>query len=155
MSTAERCECFHWAREASNDLPLHHPNCRFADSTTNPSPNRGYAARKSDVPHYRDGSPAAVGHVVRGKGYNLKNADGTLREFIGTVVGVTPGSESCNIQVAHIATIQFEGRMTYPHHRLYHLAGVVGSGPNGNSDPAVGAYIDVEYGQCDHFEKIG
>lgn len=46
------------------------------------------------MPHYRDGTPAQVGDLVKGKPYN------TPREIVGEIISVTPGSESCNCMVA-------------------------------------------------------
>ena|SRR5689334_3619483 len=108
------------------------------------------------MPHYKDGTETKVGDVVRGKGYNLKDADGNLREFVGTVVGVTPGSASCNIQVAHIEARELPESIPLSDYVLseFLLKGVKGSGPNGNSKPSMGGIVRLEYGQCDHFEKI-
>ncbi len=46
------------------------------------------------MPHYRDGTPAMAGDIVKGRGYNVKH------EIIGRVLRVTPGAETCNLQVA-------------------------------------------------------
>lgn len=43
--------------------------------------------------HYQDGTPAQLGDIVRGQGYNLPH------EIIGTVVGLIPGAISCNLRV--------------------------------------------------------
>jgi hypothetical protein len=112
------------------------------------------------MPHYADGTEARCGDVVKGKGYNLKDADGNLREFVGTVVGITPGSASCNVQVAHVVT----GESTEEQliavgklHQHYAQKCVIGCGPAGGKGgtPRVLATIGLEYGQCDQFEKIG
>jgi hypothetical protein len=112
------------------------------------------------MPHYRDGTPAKVGDVVKGKGYNLKDKDGNLREFIGTVVGVVPSSNACNIQVAYIKTVTISTEDMNALTRCYaafERKGVLGCGPGGGSDGTdrTVAVVDLEYGQCDHFEKIG
>ena len=52
------------------------------------------------MPHYKDGSPAKVGDMVRGKPYN------TPHEVTGVVTLVTPGQESCNLKVAFAGTAQ-------------------------------------------------
>lgn len=48
------------------------------------------------MPHYKDGTRAIVGDIVKGKPYN------TDREVIGTVVQITEGAESCNCVVAFL-----------------------------------------------------
>ncbi len=45
------------------------------------------------MPHYKDGTEAKVGDQVIGK---LFNTDGIRA---GTIISITPGSESCNAQV--------------------------------------------------------
>jgi hypothetical protein len=51
------------------------------------------------MPHYKDGTPAQVGDLVKGKPYN------TPREIVGEVISVTPGSESCNCMVAFVEVL--------------------------------------------------
>lgn len=109
------------------------------------------------MPHYKDGTETKVGDVVRGTGYNVKDAAGNLREIVGTVVGVTPGSASCNIQVAYIETTEVPRSLDVVNDWKKLDAwtkGVRGSGPNGNSNPTICGMVHLEYGQCDHFEKI-
>ena len=111
------------------------------------------------MPHYRDGTEAKVGDVVKGVGYNLKNADGTRRVFVGTVVGVTPGSAACNIQVAHVVTdtLGYELALKVARNwKTIAAKGVIGCGPDGGRDGTdrVSACVELEYGQCDEFEKI-
>ena len=50
------------------------------------------------MPHYKDGTEAKVGDVIRGKPYN------TPREIVGVVLSVTPNTESCNCVVAFVET---------------------------------------------------
>jgi hypothetical protein len=47
------------------------------------------------IPRYADGGEARCGDVVRGQTYNCAH------EVIGVVVSVTPGVESCELQVAY------------------------------------------------------
>lgn len=99
------------------------------------------------MPHYADGRPAKIGDRVRGKGYNLKDAQGNLREFEGIVVGVTPGSETCNIKIANLRAGEGKYNDAEGVERSSFNSGAIHAG-----DSAV--VIDVEYGQCDHFNKI-
>lgn len=52
------------------------------------------------MPLYKDGSPAQVGDFVIGKPYNTKEA------IVGRVTSVTPGTESCNCQVAFLDLVE-------------------------------------------------
>ena len=45
------------------------------------------------MPHYKDGTPAQVGDIVRGKGYNVPH------EVVGRVMRVT-ADKHCNLTVA-------------------------------------------------------
>lgn len=51
------------------------------------------------MPHYKDGSPAQVGDIVFGAGYNVKHP------IVGQVLHVQQNSETCNLQVVHIEEI--------------------------------------------------
>lgn len=54
------------------------------------------------MPHYADGSPAAVGDFVTGKPYNTDHV------IAGTIVSITADAESCNCQVAFTEVIDLE-----------------------------------------------
>ena len=57
------------------------------------------------MPHYKDGSSAAVGDVVKGKGYNLKDEQGELREIVGViVVGEATGEHHVGGKYAALVT---------------------------------------------------
>lgn len=108
--------------------------------------------------HYKDGRSAQVGDVVRGKGYNVKDKDGNLKEIIGVVVGVVPNSIACNIQVAYIVSKEVE--LDYANwsnlYDFYAEKGVTGCGPYGGSgNTRIMARVSLEYGECSAFEKIG
>ena len=105
------------------------------------------------MPHYKDGTETKIGDVVRGKGYNCKD------EFIGTVIGITPNSASCSIQVAYIATVEIPPIIR---REQIHFVGeayarrCVGCGAQGGEagSSLVAGMAKLEYGQCDAFEKI-
>lgn len=86
------------------------------------------------MPHYKDGTPAKVGDVVKGKGYNVKH------EIVGILVKLTPGP-TCNVTIAYVG---------------------IGSQLRAHCDrdgkPYEGqplrATAEFEYGQADAFEKI-
>lgn len=75
--------------------------------------------------HYRDGTPAAIGDVVRGRGYNIPHG------VQGVVVGITPGAGSCDLHVAYLR----------PHFPL---------GTRRVIHPA----MDEEHGTCAEFELV-
>lgn len=54
--------------------------------------------------HYKDGTEAKVGDVVKGTVYNY----GRGKEIVGTMISITPGSDSCNCQVAFMRDESFE-----------------------------------------------
>ena len=106
------------------------------------------------MPHYKDGTEVQIGDIAKGTGYNVKGPDKEPIEIVGTVVGITPGSSSCNVQIAHVIAKQLPADFKHPDHRLYHRICVMGNGPNGGSGPQVAATLDLEYSQCDYFELV-
>src|SRR4051812_4906655 len=99
------------------------------------------------MPHYKNGTEAKISDVVKGKGYNVKDKDGHLKEIYGVVVGITPNASSCNIKVAHLTCGESawkdgdgQEKRSFTHGSL-HLG-----------DSAV--MVNCEYGECAHFEKI-
>jgi hypothetical protein len=53
--------------------------------------------------HYKNGDPAAVGHIVKGPHY-APNV-----EILGLVVSTVAGTDACNLNVIPLATIYIEG----------------------------------------------
>jgi hypothetical protein len=48
------------------------------------------------MPHYKDGTPAAIGDIVKGKQYD------SGPEVRGVVVGISPSSDTCNMRIGKI-----------------------------------------------------
>lgn len=48
------------------------------------------------MPHFKDGTPAAIGDKVKGKPYN------TPHEVVGIITSITPDMDSCNCKVAFV-----------------------------------------------------
>ena len=88
------------------------------------------------MPHYSDGTEARVGDVVRGRASYLRDADGELREVVGTVLAVEVGY-TCNLVLA----------VTEVHDGPVPPAGVSIFG-------GIWAQLVIEYGQADHFELV-
>lgn len=67
------------------------------------------------MPHYKDGTEAKVGDQVTGKLYN------TTGIRAGTVVSITPGSDSCNAQVAYVEAVPMpeDGKPPVPGMAVY------------------------------------
>lgn len=85
------------------------------------------------MPHYRDGTPAKIGDVVKGRGYNVPH------EIIGKVVNVREG-DSCTLSVAYVGE-------NCP------LIAPLGTDP-AMPHSGVRAQADIEYGDTKGFEKI-
>lgn len=64
------------------------------------------------MPHYKDGTPAALGDIVKGKPYN------TSHEIVGEVIQITPAADSCNCMVAFIEKIELPSEIIKHIHNL-------------------------------------
>jgi hypothetical protein len=51
------------------------------------------------MPHYKDGTEAKVGDLIKGTGYNIKDANGQPAVISGTLIQITPNSDSCNLVI--------------------------------------------------------
>lgn len=98
------------------------------------------------MPHYANGVEAQIGDRVKGKGYNVKDENGELKEITGVLVGLTRG-ETCNVKVAHLcpgeSTVKTDDGVE---HRAFV--------PNSIHLAETAVAIGVEYGQADHFVKV-
>lgn len=88
------------------------------------------------MPHYKDGTPANPGDIVRGKGYNVKDSGGNLKEIVAVVMSVNPNVQQCNVTL--LIPEQYVGTLT--------------STALGKSGAMFAGTI--EYGQTDHFELV-
>jgi hypothetical protein len=84
----------------------------------------------------------------QGQGYNVKDEKGELKELVGVVHQITPGAGTCNMQLLHsmvpIEPCELSEQIK---------AGKVWTG----SLVVIGNkfyWPQIEYGQCDHFEKV-
>lgn len=108
------------------------------------------------MPHYKDGTEAQVGDIVKGVPYNTGGA-----VVVGEVVQITPGSDACNLIVAFIkVTIspvnldELTKAIGYNrplHYQTRPKGGLVGQG-EGTEQAIFQALTD--YGQIDHFELV-
>jgi hypothetical protein len=51
----------------------------------------------SAMPHYKDGTEAKVGDLIKGTGYNIKDYNNKPSVIVGTLGRITPNTESCNL----------------------------------------------------------
>lgn len=123
--------------------------------------------------HYKDGTEAKVGDLVKGTCYNTKGV------IVGVMLGITPGSNSCNCRVGLLVT-KGMGDLRIPYGRS-----PGSNGPEDQGSPSVmevrthdGSFIvhnegtarkdggvlmpessllvghKVDYSQCDHLELV-
>jgi hypothetical protein len=93
------------------------------------------------LPHYKDGTPAKPGDIIRGTGYNIKDEDGQLQEIVGVLLAVNPNTDVCNVTI--LIPEEFLGNLS-PTSSGTALGGKSGALLAGK----------VEYGQADHFELV-
>jgi hypothetical protein len=70
-------------------------------------PKRSKPKRRKAMLHYKDGTPAQVGDLVKGKPYD------THHEVVGEIVSITPSAEGCNCQIAFVERFQPEAASIY------------------------------------------
>jgi hypothetical protein len=87
------------------------------------------------MPHYKSGTLAAIGDIVRGKGYNIPH------EIIGKVLEISEKSDNCNLTVACVTK-----------ESMILKNDVIGS--PGMTIHYTEVRATIEYGQADQFEKI-
>lgn len=116
--------------------------------------------------HYKDGTEAKVGDLVKGTCYNTKGV------VVGVMLGITPGSTACNCRVAvtHVVPsdplplgrapkVNGEGDPGTPH-----ISSVLGEHGIAvvhreatNADRLADTVLvgtKVDYSQCDHLELV-
>ena len=91
------------------------------------------------MPHYRDGTAAEVGDLVKGKPYN------TRREIVGEVFSIREGTESCNCEVAFVERVHPEDP-SFRGEVLKHTRNAAGDN--------VFLTVKTEYGETKAFEKL-
>jgi hypothetical protein len=90
------------------------------------------------MPHYKDGTLAKDGDVVKGKPYN------TPREVIGVIAAINPGVDTCNCLVFFPEMVDVNQVASYESARL-----IIGH------DGVPKAYVlKSDYGEVRAFEKI-
>lgn len=93
------------------------------------------------MPHYKDGTEAKIGDLVKGKPYNTEGV------VVGTVIGITANQESCNLRVGFLEATP----LARPPARMAIPTPLVHRDPDGNSSLLV---IAVDYGETKAFELL-
>ncbi len=90
--------------------------------------------------HYKDGTLAKVGDMVKGKTYNQPNV------IAGTMVSITPGHDSCNCKIAYIEISDLD-KIGFNNIQVVSFT----RDTQGKMVPLV---IKEDYGQCDWLDKV-
>jgi hypothetical protein len=87
------------------------------------------------MPHYKSGTAAAIGDIVKGRGYNIPH------EIIGKVTAINQDSDTCNLTIACVTkeSMVLRAALLDPSSLLIDYSEVRAT---------------LEYGQADAFEKI-
>ncbi len=101
------------------------------------------------MPHYRDGTEAKVGDLVRGVSYNREK-----RQIVGTIIQITPGVETCNCMVA-FASIKPLPKLPDDAKPWHELLPAFGARCTYHSDGHLSVVLhDVDYGETREFELV-
>jgi hypothetical protein len=103
--------------------------------------------------HYKDGTEAKVGDLVKGTTYNLKNAGGQPLAIVGVMLGITPGSTSCNCRVGVLRSWPSAFAVS-PSISAVVYNGVPMAIHREQDGEAVFLGASVDYSQCDHLELV-
>ena len=112
------------------------------------------------MPHYKDGTEAKVGDLIKGTGYNIKDANGKPTVIVGTLARITPDSDSCNLIIlTTVAQRLDKDDPSFPH-RVNEADRIMNNYPGGivgNTQPMNELWAVTtkeEYGAIKDFELI-
>lgn len=106
------------------------------------------------MPHYKDGTEAKIGDQVFGKLYNTEGVRA------GTIISITPDSESCNAMVQYIEVAPYfpteaEGKSPIPRMALHPPAPrIVKTRAHGTDGPEVALYDCADYCAINELTKV-
>jgi hypothetical protein len=101
--------------------------------------------------HYRDGKEAQLGDIVKGTPYDIKH------DIVGRVIGLTPGTDTCNIRVACVtkdSQLFFRGWKREPAKDLGPDQGQQICVPYQVTDEPERVEATIAYGACKDFELV-
>jgi len=99
--------------------------------------------------HYKDGTPARLGDLVKGRGYNLPY------DVQGIVSGLTPGAGSCDIHIACLKPHTPLGTVRTVHPVLAEEHGTCAAFELVYRDPALTVTVEDEELAADAFAAYG
>lgn len=113
------------------------------------------------MPHYRSGIAARAGDFIIGKGYNIKGQDGELATIVGVLLGITPGSSTCNIVLATVEHKEVPEEVKALAHSSppgfwdnYQMRPEVSWATDASTGKFQQVKAKTEYGQADHFDLV-
>lgn len=92
------------------------------------------------MPHYKDGTLAKEGDIVRGIPYNTQG-----KEVVGVIFDINPAEETCNCKVAFV---EVKPRDEIPHEIFVNFVAVLGDNKH------VELIAKYDYGEVKAFERI-
>lgn len=98
--------------------------------------------------HYSSGTPAQLGDIVLGKGYNLPHP------IVGCVVGLTAGADSCNIKIATVKTKPVDPRNPDTTGFIHQAKVVDAAGKQVGATEYHATEQYLEFGRCADFELV-
>ena len=111
------------------------------------------------MPHYADGTEAKVGDQVVGKLYNTEG------KRAGTIISITPGAESCNVQVQFTEAVEVkDGGALTPRMAVVEqmsdgtskaIARAVLGEQHGTSGPKFLLHVCADYCATNELTKVG
>ncbi len=97
--------------------------------------------------HYKDGTEANVGDLVKGTTYNKPGV------HVGVMLGITPGPSTCNCRVGILQTKSLPEPLPAEIYQLFWDGKPMSVHREfDGSDLLYGATVD--YSQCDHLELV-
>ena len=112
------------------------------------------------MPHYKDGTEAKVGDLIKGVGYNIKDQGQKPKVIVGTLVRITPNSESCNLVLLTVQTERLDKNspdFAWQVNKAHRLFNNFPGGIVDNTKPCDEMYsvnTQEEYGALKDFELV-
>lgn len=103
--------------------------------------------------HYKDGTEAKVGDLVKGTAYNTKNPDGTPRVIVGEMLSISPGSDTCNCTVMFAERSDASLEAVEKAQGNYRVPVVRSTSANGEIKRHV-VCVATDYSECKAFELV-
>lgn len=113
------------------------------------------------MPHYKDGTEAKVGDLIKGTGYNIKDKSGKLAVIVGTLARITPNSENCNLIILTTVAAPLDRDDPAFAYKVNEADRIMGNYPGGIVDNSQSGIVELwavstneEYGALKDFELV-